>query len=57
MDNCLHHSDPTICRICNRPKQEVLGWKLSQNDDLTQENEYYGRTPIGSSIKQPTKLL
>lgn len=33
MNYCLHHSDPTICKVCNRPKEELV-WKQTDEDHI-----------------------
>jgi hypothetical protein len=47
---CIHKGDPYTCKTCNRPKQDSVS-KLPVNDQLTQENEYYGRSVMGYSSK------
>lgn len=47
----IHNCSPELCKVCNRPREEVVGWKLSENDQLTTD-DYYGRSVIGYSKEE-----
>lgn len=54
---CLHHSDPTICKVCNRPKEELIMRKAEdQNDQLMNDDYYYRGSNMGHLTKQATDL-